>query len=459
MNKLLPFLLLPFAAMARQYPSDSAFIRTLADKMLTDKQAYENLYQLTKKIGGRLSGSPQMYRAEQWGVAAMEAAGADKVVLQECQVPHWVRGGTDKAAAVFTDDKGKKQTIPVAVLALGNSVGTGARGIKAPLLRVRSFDELEQRQAEVKGKIVFYDVPFEETFIQTFEAYGKNVIYRAIGASRAARYGAVAVWVRSMSHSVDNHPHTGALRYLDSIPQIPAVAIGLRDVERLDSLFNSGKTPEGQMVTNGKMLGDTLAHNVIGELKGSTHPDEIITVGGHLDSWDVNEGATDDGAGVVQTIAILRAFKALGFQPAHTIRFVLFANEENGTRGAKRYAEEAKNRHEKHLFALESDAGGFTPRAFSITNNQAVLQKLNSWKPLFAPYGVEGFVPGGGGADVTPLETTFNIPVGELRPDSQRYFDVHHAVNDVLENVNIRELKLGAINMAALLYLVDKYGL
>lgn len=459
MRKLLTLLCMPVAVLARQAPSDSAFIQSLSNKILTDKQAYENLYQLTKKIGGRLSGSPQMYRAEQWGAAALEAAGADKVTLQQCMVPHWVRGGTDKASVSFTDDKGKKQTLPVAVLALGNSVGTGAKGVKAPLLRVRSFDELEQRQAEVKGKIVFYDVPFEETLIQTFDAYGKNVIYRAIGASRAAKYGALAVWVRSMSHSVDNHPHTGALRYLEGVPQIPAAAVGLRDVEKLDSLFDAGKASEGQLFTYGKMLPDTVGHNVIGELKGTDHPDEIITVGGHLDSWDVNEGATDDGAGIVQTIAILRAYKALGFRPSHTIRFVLFANEENGTRGAGKYAEEAKNKQEKHLFALESDAGGFTPRAFSITNNEAVLQKLNSWKPLFAPYGVEGFIPGGGGADVTPLETTFNIPVGELRPDSQRYFDVHHAVNDVLENVNIRELKLGAVNMAALLYLVDKYGL
>lgn len=449
----------PATVMAQQVNSDdSAFIRQIANSALTERSTYQNLYKLTKQVGGRLAGSPQMVKAEQWGVEALKQAGADKVTLQECMVPHWVRGGKDKAAITYTNSQGKQQTVPVNVLALGNSVGTGANGVKAQLIRVHSFEELEQQKDNIKGKIVLYDVPFEETFVQTFEAYGKNVIYRAIGASRAAKYGAVAVWVRSMTHSVDNHPHTGSLRYLDSLPQIPAAAVGLRDLEKIDSLLDAGKTLTGQLFTYGKMLPDTIGHNVIGELKGSEHPDEIITVGGHLDSWDVNEGATDDGAGVVQTIAILKAYTSLGFRPRHTIRFVLFANEENGTRGGRKYAEAAKAANEKHVFALESDNGGFTPRAFTI-GTPANLAKVNAWQPLLAPYGIEAFLPGGGGADVEPLHTALGIPVGELRPDSQRYFDVHHAANDVLENVNIRELKLGAVNMAALLYLVDKYGL
>lgn len=459
MRKLLVLLSFPATVMAQQVNSDdSAFIRQIANSALTERSTYQNLYKLTKQVGGRLAGSPQMVKAEQWGVEALKQAGADKVTLQECMVPHWVRGGKDKAAITYTNSQGKQQTVPVNVLALGNSVGTGANGVKAQLIRVHSFEELEQQKDNIKGKIVLYDVPFEETFVQTFEAYGKNVIYRAIGASRAAKYGAVAVWVRSMTHSVDNHPHTGSLRYLDSLPQIPAAAVGLRDLEKIDSLLDAGKTLTGQLFTYGKMLPDTIGHNVIGELKGSEHPDEIITVGGHLDSWDVNEGATDDGAGVVQTIAILKAYTSLGFRPRHTIRFVLFANEENGTRGGRKYAEAAKAANEKHVFALESDNGGFTPRAFTI-GTPANLAKVNAWQPLLAPYGIEAFLPGGGGADVEPLHTALGIPVGELRPDSQRYFDVHHAANDVLENVNIRELKLGAVNMAALLYLVDKYGL
>ncbi|RFM29653.1 M20/M25/M40 family metallo-hydrolase [Deminuibacter soli] len=458
MKKLVLLLCFPAAVMARTPGNDdSVFIRKIANSALTERSTYQNLYNLTKKVGGRLAGSPGMVKAELWGADALKAAGADKVILQECMVPHWVRGGKDKASFIYTAG-GKQVSAPVNVLALGNSVGTGAKGVKAELIRVHSFDELDARKNEVKGKIVLYDVPFEETFVQTFEAYGKNVIYRAIGASRAAKYGAVAVWVRSMSHSVDNNPHTGSLRYLDSIPQIPAAAVGLRDMEKLDSLLDQGKTLTGELYTYGKMLPDTIGHNVIGELKGTEHPEQIITVGGHLDSWDVNEGATDDGAGVVQTIAILKAFKETGYRPKHTIHFVLFANEENGTRGGKKYAEAAKAAGEQHLFALESDAGGFAPRGFTL-GAPASLDKFNSYKPLFAPYGVEGFTAGGGGADVDPLHAVLGTAVSELRPDSQRYFDVHHAANDVLENVNIRELKLGAVNMAALLYLVDQYGL
>ncbi len=441
------------------YVGDSIFIHNIAKNVLTSKASYNNLYFLTKKIGGRLAGSPQMVLAEKWGYAALQEAGADNVRLQQCMVPHWVRGGKDKAAVFYKNDKGVQQSIPVNVLALGNSIGSGPKGIKAQVVRVNDFDELEAKKNDLKGKIVFYNVPFDDTLLATFQAYGKNVVYRGIGASRAAKYGAVGVMVRSMTNGVDNAPHTGSLRYLDSTQEIPAVAVGVRDVEKMDTLIDAGKSLTAQLFTYGKMLPDTIGHNVIGELTGTEHPDEIITVGGHLDAWDVTEGATDDGAGIVQTIEILRAFKSLGFRPKHTIRFVLFANEENGTRGAKAYADEAKAQHEKHIFALESDAGGFTPRSFSIPINADTKPKLDAWLPLFAPYFINYFTNGGGGADVGPIHETFKVPAAELMPDTQRYFDVHHSTNDVLENVNMRELKLGAINMAALLYLVDKYGL
>jgi carboxypeptidase Q len=438
--------------------SDSEFIKMISDNILTSRSSYNNLYTLTKTVGGRLAGSPQMVKAEQWGAKALQQAGADKVTLQECMVPHWVRGGKDKASATYTNN-GQTHSMQLNVLALGNSVGTGAGGVQAPLMRVNNFDELEERKNEIKGKIVFYNCPFEETFVRTFQAYGKNVVYRVDGASRAAKYGAVAVLVRSMTHAMDNNPHTGSLVYTDSFPKIPAAAVGLKDVEKLDTLLDNNSSLTAHVFTYGKMLPDTIGHNVIGELRGTELPDEIITVGGHLDSWDVNEGAHDDGAGVVQTIEILRAFKALGFQPKHTIRFVLFANEENGTRGAKKYAEEAKANNEKHIFALESDAGGFTPRGFGFTVKSASWTKVKSWQHLFSPYGVDDFSEGGGDTDIDPLNETFGTPLAGTRPDSQRYFDVHHAAGDVFEAVNIRELKLGAINMAALLYLVDKYGL
>ena len=439
--------------------SDSAVIKLIADDIMVSRTPYNNLYDLTKKVGGRLAGSPQMVMAENWGKKAMEAAGADKVIMQECMVPHWVRGGKDEASVNYKDAGGRVQRFALNALAIGNSLGSGAKGVEGTVLRVNSFDELEQQKDAVKGKIVFYNVPFEETFIETFRAYGKNVVYRGAGASRAAKYGAAGVVVRSMTNAEDNHPHTGSLKYNDSFPKIPAVAIGIQDVAKLNELIDKKFVLNAKLITHGKQLPDTIGHNVIGELTGIEHPEEIITVGGHLDSWDVNEGAHDDGTGVVQTIEILRAFKALGYKPKHTIRFVLFANEENGTRGGLKYAADAKANNLTMLFALESDAGGFTPRGFGFSVSDSVWNKLYAWKKLFTPYGGDMFIRGGGGADIGPLKETFGTALAGLSPDSQRYFDVHHAVSDVFEAVNIREMKLGAVNMAALLYLVDKYGL
>jgi len=288
------------------------------------------------------------------------------------------------------------------------------------------------------------------------------VRYRGAGPSQAAKYGAVAVLVRTMGEGVDNNPHTGSLAYNDSFPKIPAAAVGLRDADKLAALLEkrpSGESPVRVYVrTLAKMLPDTVAHSVIGELRGSEFPDQYITVGGHLDSWDPAEGAQDDGAGCVQSIEVLRALKAIGYKPRHTIRIVLFANEENGARGGRKYAEAAKAAGEHHLLGLESDAGGFTPRGFTLSLPEEQLAAVRRWIPLLEPYGVYEFVHGGGGTDINPLERQVGAVVGELRPDSQRYFDIHHSRADVLENVNKRELELGAINMAALIYLVDKYG-
>ncbi|HVV06406.1 MAG TPA: M20/M25/M40 family metallo-hydrolase [Puia sp.] len=433
---------------------DSAFLRKLADIVLTDGKAYEDLRILTKKVGARLSGSPGYYKAEQWGLKALRDAGADKVWMQECMVPHWVRGGRDSAAWIAANG-GKPRGLDV--IALGNSEGTGPKGLTAPVLLINNFEELEAHKDEIKGKIVFYNYHFNPKFVETFRAYGDAVRYRVFGPSRAARYGAVAVLVRSMSHSVDNIPHTGALIYNDSFPKIPAVAVGLRDADRLADMLRPGSQVQVYLRTQGHMLADTPAHNIIGELKGSGSSNQYITVGGHLDSWDPGEGAMDDGTGCVQSIEVLRALKAAGYTPKHTIRAVLFANEENGGRGGAKYADEAKEKGEQHLLALESDAGGFTPRAFSLALSDAQLAAVQPWIKLLEPYGVYVFNKGGGGSDVEPMEK-LGVVVGELRPDSQRYFDYHHTRNDVLEVVNKREMELGAFNMAALIYLVDKYG-
>jgi len=439
-----------------QQHEDSATLRKLADDVLTHSTAYANLKVLTKEIGGRLAGSPQMPKAEQWGFKALKAAGADTVYLQECMVPHWVRGDKEEVRII---SKRRDFVPPLQVLALGNSIGSGPEGITAPVIEVASFADLEAKKDQVKGKIVFYNYHFNATFIKTFHAYGDAFMYRAAGASRAAKYGALAVIVRSMSHAANNFPHTGAMRYNDSFPKIPAVAIGLEDADKLSNRISDDKDMKIYFRTTCHFLSDTIGHNVIGELKGSEEPGQVITVGGHLDSWDVNEGAHDDGTGCVQSIEVLRAFKALGIRPKHTLRVVLFANEENGTRGGQKYADAAKAAGEKHIFALESDAGGFTPRGFSFTASPEQRAKVKSWAKLLLPYGLYDFDEEGGGTDVGPLNEHLGIPIGELSPDSQRYFDIHHAQSDVFEAVNKRELELGAFSMAALLYLIDEHGL
>ncbi|HVM87776.1 MAG TPA: M20/M25/M40 family metallo-hydrolase [Puia sp.] len=452
---LFTFCFILFSRFSFSQSEDSILIRKIADEILVNGKAYSNLHSLTKTVGGRLSGSAGMYKAEEWGLKTLKEMGADKAWLQECMVPHWVRGGKDEAKLILPGNK----EVTLDIIALGNSVGTGSKGITAPVILINSKDELERRKDEIKGKIVFYNYKFNPKFIETFHSYGDAVIYREFGASWAAKYGAVAMITRSMTHSVDNVPHTGALDYIDSFPKVPAAAVGLWDADKLAKAITDNKEVKVYLHTNAKMLPDTVGHNVIGELTGSEFPNEYITVGGHIDSWDPAEGANDDGAGCVHAIEVLRALKAIGYRPKHSIRVVLFANEENGLRGGTKYAEEAKVKNEKHIFGLESDAGGFTPRGFSIGLPDDKLEKIRKeWLPLLENYGVYKFMKGGGGADVGPLNEVLGTPVSELMPDSQRYFDYHHTRNDVLANVNKRELELGAINMAALIYLVDKYG-
>ena len=446
--------LLPVLSFA-QADADSVFIKKMSDDILRNGKAHDLLRQLTKQVGGRLAGSPQSARAVSWGKFTMEMVAPDKVFLQQCMVPHWVRGGADLASIVEMDKKPFPKKLDV--LALGNSIGKGT--VQAPLLAVADFAELEKRKDSAVGKIVYFNKGFDPTNVKPFISYGQVGIYRRNGPSQAAKYGAVGVMIRSLTESVANDPHTGAMAYNDSFPRIPAVAVGPRDADEIWNLSRKSSLVVS-MTTNGKFLPDTIGHNVVGELTGSDFPGEFITVGAHLDSWDVNEGAHDDGAGVVQTIEVMRVFKAMGYKPKHSIRFVLFANEENGLRGGTKYALEAEAKKEKHIFALESDAGGFTPRSFTVGGlNPAQLTKMQSWVKWLTPYGVTEISNGGGGADIGPLNRLFSTPVCGLEPDPQRYFDYHHARTDVFENVNKRELLLGAINMAALIYLVDKYGL
>ena len=435
---------------------DSVMIKKISDEILLQGKAHSNLYTLCKSVGQRLSGSAGMYKGEAWGVQTLKDAGAVNVYLQECMVPHWVRG--KKEFAAFTKAKSGNE---FNILSIGNAVGTGKAGVSAKVIEVKNFEDLNKRKDEVKGNIVFFNYPFNKTLLRG--AYGDAVRYRSSGASAAAKYGAVAVIVRSVTAAYDDNPHTGALRYNDSFPKIPAVAISTKDADKLSNgLKGIYKFEKLFLRTNCLMLPDTIGHNVIGEIKGTEFPDEIITVGGHLDSWDAAEGASDDGTGMVQSIEILRAFNAAGYKPKRTIRIVLFANEENGLRGGNKYAEEAKAKKEKHIMAMESDGGAEYPRGFNCGMTKEQYAKVENWKKYFTPYDADKFSfseGGGGGADIGPLQTNFKTAQFGLNTTGQRYFDLHHAATDVFENVNAQELNLGAAVMAAMVYLVDKYGL
>lgn len=431
-------------------------MRRIYDEVLTNGQCYTMLEYLSLNIGHRLSGSPQAAAAVEYTREKMESFGFDKVYLQEVMVPHWIRGKKEVGRMVNSSTFGTKD---LHVTALGNSVGTGAGGILAEIIEVHNFEELEMLGSEkLEGKIVFYNRPMDPKLIQTGQAYGGTGSQRTRGASRAAKYGAIGVVSRSLTLAMDDVPHTGTLVYDEDFPKIPAVAVSTIGAELLSRAIAQNDEMKFYMETHCEMLPDVLSYNVIGEIKGSEFPEEIIAVGGHLDSWDVGDGSHDDGAGCVQSIEVLRIFKALDIRPKRTLRAVMFMNEENGLRGGKEYARVAKEKGEKHIAALESDAGGFTPRGFGIKSSEEVLSKIQGWSDLFEPYDIRKLVKGYGGADINPLQDQGTVLIGFM-PDTQRYFDYHHSTNDTFDKVNKRELELGAAAMASLIYLIDQNGL
>lgn len=435
---------------------DEKQLRSIYDAALTQGKAYDWLNYLSNQIGGRLSGSVQAEQAVEYTKAELDAMGLDRVWLQPVMVPKWVRGTPE--FAYFESTPGVTTNVPIC--ALGGSVATKAGGVKANLIEVQGIEDLKGLGREkIEGKIVFYNRPFDPTLISTFEAYSGCVDQRYSGAAEAAKYGAVGIIVRSMGSRLDDLPHTGAMSYGDTPvkDRIPAAAISTNGAELLSTTLKLNPAIKFYFKQNCEQLDDVRSFNVIGEIMGTTYPDEIMIVGGHLDSWDLGDGAHDDGAGCVQSMEVLRLLKLSGYRPQRTLRVVLFMNEENGLRGGNEYAKVAKLKNENHVFALESDAGGFTPRGFSFDCSQANFEKVLEWKKLFEPYLVHMFVKGGSGADIGPLKDP-DILLAGLRPDSQRYFDHHHAANDTFEHVNKRELELGAATMAGLVYLVDKYG-
>lgn len=436
---------------------DALFIKKIFDESLQNGKAYDWLYNISTKIGGRLAGSPEAAAAVEYTRQELINLSLDSVWLQPCEVPHWVRGEKEQVRIVNSKKMG---TVELKALALGNSVATGDYGITAEVIEVKSIKEAEDLGTKAKGKIVFFNRPFDNSKINTFRGYGGAVDQRTVGPFTASKNGAVAVIVRSITGSLDDVPHTGVTLTKDGVPMIPAVAISTKGANLLSRLLD--EEPINVFIrTTCENLPNENSYNVIGEIKGSEFPDEIIVVGGHLDSWDVGGGAHDDGAGCVHSMDVLNILKSLNYRPKRTIRCVLFMNEENGLAGGLEYAKISNEKNERHLFGLESDAGGFTPQAFSCDGDKTVFnekfQKLYKWLPLLEPYNLT-LKKGGSGADINPLKSQKGLLCG-LRPDSQRYFDYHHTAEDTIDKVHPRELALGAAAMTSLIYLVDKYGL
>lgn len=435
--------------------------RALIADGLASGRAYEMLAELTGSVGARLSGSPQADRAIAWGRRTMEELGFDSVWLEPVMVPRWVRGPVEEA---WVEGTGGGRRIPLSVCALGGSVGTPDGPVTAEVVMVKSFEEIRALGDRARGKIVFFNRPMDPSKVNAFESYGGAVNQRGSGAIEAARAGGVAAIVRSMTMRLDDVPHTGAMHYNDSIPKVPAAAVSTVGANLLDSLLRAGGPVRVSLRLSCETLPDVEQANVVGQIRGAELPGEVLLVGGHLDSWDKGTGAHDDGAGCVQSIEALRLIRAAGLRPKRTIRAVLFINEENGLRGGVEYARRDRG-EERHVFAMESDAGGFAPKGFGISTDPAILardsaivSKVARWSHLFDPIGAGSITAGGGGADISPL-ARLGVPCAGLRVESHRYFDYHHSDNDTIEAVNPRELQLGASAMAILLYVLAQEGL
>ena len=456
-NFLTVLLLFSLTISSQAQNEDSIVIRKIFDEALQNGKAYDHLKVLCKNIGHRLSGSPQAAEAVKWAEKAMADFGADTVFKKDVMVPHWDRGAKEKAE-IFPSKS--RNIIPLNVLALGGSVGTDNGPLLTQVIEVKSLASLDSIPAkDIKGKIVFLNEHMDAKYVNTFEAYDHAFMIRWACARKTAPLGAVAVIIRSVNPSLDDFPHTGVMSYADTIKKIPACAISTNDADKLSALLKKDPLLKIKLEMHCRMLPDAASHNVVGQLNGTALKDEYLVVGGHLDSWDTGEGAHDDGAGVVQSMEVLNLLKKAGVVPKHNIRAVDFMNEENGNRGGIEYAELAQKNNEKHIAAIESDAGGFTPRGFFMKGDSLQRNKILAWKPLFAPYFIHSFELEGGGVDIGPLRKKQNTFLMGLLPDTQRYFDIHHSPNDVFENINRRELELGAATMAAMIYLIDKYGL
>jgi hypothetical protein len=437
-----------------QAMSDSAMIASIYAETMTHAECYENLRYLCKNIGHRLAGSESAQRAIDWGKSVLENYVPGHVMLMPVEVPHWTRGAYEFGG--YTVAGISKE---VALTALGGSVGTGGKKITAEVIEVKNFDELKALgEDKVKGKIVFFNKPLDATLINTGAAYGGGYPIRGQGPSEAAKLGAVACLIRSLTLADDNYPHTGATNYEKDVARIPAAALSAVASRQLSQDLKNDPSLQFSLQLSCEAFDRTMQANVIAEIPGTEFPDEYITVGGHLDSWDIGEGAHDDGTGIVQSIEMIRTLQAIGYKPKRTIRAVLFINEEFGNDGGETYAKRCKENGLVHIAAIESDGGGFTPVGFNCDLSDKQFELASSWLPLLEPYNLFRFRRGGSGVDIRPLKDD-RIALFGLNVDGQRYFDYHHTNNDRFENVNKRELELGAAAMTALVYLLDQSGI
>ena len=434
----------------------SDIINTFYSDALEKRESYELLRVLSKDIGARPSGSEGAKKAVLWSKKVMEDYGFDTVYLQEVMVPHWERGELEEA--YFYNGKDK---INLSILGAGGTVSTPTEGITAEVVEVASLDEVDELGREnIEGKIVFYNKAFNQRYINVGTSYGETGFQRRTGAVKAAEHGALASVFRSLSSSTyEDFPHTGGMSYKEGLDSIPHGGLGVLSSEKLSQALKENPKLKLHIKLSGTWYPDALSHNVVGLLRGEKNPEKIITVGGHLDSWDIGEGAHDDGAGCVHSIGALRLFQKQKIKPNNTIRAVMFMNEEFGLRGGLKYAEIAVKENEQHIAAIESDASGYVPRGFGFSGSDEQLEKIQDWLKYFDKNTISYFSKGGGGADIGPLHRQTGTPMFGLSIDGQKYFEMHHTAKDVFELVHARELELGTASLASLIYLIDKYGL
>ncbi len=428
--------------------------KLIVNEVIHAKQVFPNLT-LLDAIGARISGSSEAERAVQWAKKKMESYGFDRVTLDPCTVPKWTRGKLEKATVVLAT-----QRYDLKVTALGGSKGTIPGGVEGAVVEVHSLKEVEKLGKSLKGKIVFYNQPMDASLKDSFEAYSNIFSLRSEGASAASKFGAIATLLRSLSSLPDDdHPHTGMMHYQDQYEKIPAGALSTHAANVLSDLLKKNPSLHLKLELSGSEITETQSHNVVGEITGSTFPEDIFIVGGHLDSWDLGPGDHDDGAGVVQSLEVIRALRHLKIRPKRTIRVVLYMSEEFGGVGSDQYNKKAlSNHHERIIGALESDRGGFAPRGFSIHAKPAVMNKIKLWQSSLAlAHADQLFATKSGGTDTEALGEA-GIPEFEFVPESKHYFDFHHSALDQLSVVSADDLTMGAAAMAVFSYLAAEEG-